>query len=235
MKLLILIVFIFSYNQNVYSNECQKNNNKMAWIWPNAHSKFKELTSESLYLLQGTFFRKNNKFETMGISPYPVPEKKITIVLRLQTLPTKSLLLTNFLEKTRLWNLHNVSVEGIQLDFDSPTLKLNDYSNYLLAFRSLLPKEYNMSITGLADWINNSGKFQKDLKNSQITIFYQLYKEKMAFENAILYLKSLEKYKLPFVVGLLPTQSIPDESLINLAKNNNFKGTICFFGGKNEY
>lgn len=49
----------------------------------------------------------------------------------------------------------DVSLIGLQIDYDSPTRKLTDYAKFLRALREALPPESRLSITALLDWFRD--------------------------------------------------------------------------------
>lgn len=212
---------------------CKDLPNENVWLWPNAHisAKHNEVESSTLYLLQGNFQKKTKSFVTLGLSPHPM-KKKLVLVYRLQALPDTQTLLQTFLKRAEAWKIRGVQVSGLQVDFDSPTLKLKNYAEFLLKVKKDLPLEYHFSLTGLADWINNGKEFQENLKKKDIAVFYQFYQERIPHRETKRELEGLKNYSLPFYVGLLPEQSLPEEEINNLKKNQNFKGILCFYGEK---
>ncbi len=55
------------------------------------------------------------------------------------------------------WRAAGVHVDGIEIDFDCPSARLPEYAKLLSAVRAALPREVQLSITALPDWIDAPG------------------------------------------------------------------------------
>ncbi|MEO5595605.1 MAG: DUF3142 domain-containing protein [Lysobacteraceae bacterium] len=55
------------------------------------------------------------------------------------------------------WRAAGVHVDGIEIDFDCPSARLPEYAQLLSAVRAALPRDVQLSITALPDWIDASG------------------------------------------------------------------------------
>ncbi|MCC2646944.1 MAG: hypothetical protein K0R02_1009, partial [Rickettsiaceae bacterium] len=126
------------------------------------------------------------------------------------------------------WQKHNVTIKGIQLDFDSPTSKLLQYSKFLNNLRLILPSNYKLSITGLGDWIiSGDPKVLTEITQNIDEIIFQLYQGRSVFPNIDLYVDNLSKLKIPFKIGLLDKYPYK-KLLVKLKENNNYKGLVLF-------
>jgi len=127
------------------------------------------------------------------------------------------------------WERRGNKVEGLQLDFDSSTLKLLKYSNYLAFVRANLPKKYKLSITGLGDWLVN-GKQQHliAISKSVDEIIFQLYQYKTAYQNLTPYFTSLKASGLPFKLGLVQRGEYIKSQLQQLTNLPNYRGSVIF-------
>jgi hypothetical protein len=216
------------YSSLSHASGCLQSIHAAEWIWPSAQSALEKTVIREIYLLQLTYLPEKKSFYHLGTAPYPLRNKKITIVIRLKDLPPVHNLIISYSALKEKWERHHVEVSGMQLDFDSPTRSLNNYADYLLEVRKELNMKSELSITGLGDWINNSMSFQEKLENSHISIFYQMYQGEKGFKFTDTQLRTLENYKINFRMGFLAQQDIDLSSLDILQKNIHYKGHLCF-------
>lgn len=123
-----------------------------------------------------------------------------------------------------------MKVVGLQIDFDSPSGKLKDYSDDLTLLSCSLKKIFpsqDLSVTGLTDWLT-----KKDVhRMSGVTVYFQLYQGSAEHLDADMHLGRLSKVQFPFFIGLLPKQALSEEQRNLLVKNNRFQGFAEFHGG----
>jgi len=227
-KIIFLVSFIL-VSKTCYSKTCNEYNNQKAWIWPLSHKRIQSSSLSELFLLQLRFQKKTLFFEKLGPAPHKIENKKMTIVMRLQSLPLVEDLIKNYLILKKDWNQRGTEVTGLQLDFDSPTGQLDTYADYLLKLKSKLASEEKLSITGLPDWINQSSSFQTKLLQSDIVIYFQMYQGNVPALKTNEYLDFLNKYKLKYAVGFLPDQNINETRINVLNTTKNFEGILCFY------
>ena len=182
------------------------------WIWAGISANDAP-TNYQLYIYQGAVQGEGSKFffSKKGIFPHPLKAEKIILVYRVQGARMDAENLGKlFLFHAQLWRRHEVSVSGLQIDHDVPTAKLKSYSIELTKIRKKLPKEYKLSITGLADWsMNASPDSLKALHMSVDEIVYQIYQTDSYVPEAEKYVRALEKNRYPYKLGLLMHKSPP--------------------------
>jgi hypothetical protein len=199
-----------------------------AWVWPTAY-KSKKIDASTVYLLQH-HLPKTGKPRKMGPWPWAWNEKILHIVIRSDREPSADEVVGLYLQTSRKWRDRGVTVAGLQLDYDSPTSKLAGYFAKVREIRNKLPSADGLSITGLADW-TSLATFGDLLKSREITVFFQMYRERWEHEGTPLYLERLKSVSFPFKIGLLPEQKIALVDSEALAKNDWFKGFVHFHGG----
>jgi len=200
------------------------------WLWAGITAKEAPTNSE-FYVYQGVITRvKNNlAYQRIGLYPHPLKSQKLYLVYRLEgSLPDATAVVAIFLSGATKWQRHYLKVDGLQLDFDSPTAKLVTYGDFLKKIRQQLPKQYALSITGLGDWVINGNKqLQQSIATVTDEIVFQLYQGRHPLPDMQNYIRALKNYPLPFRIGLLV--GFPDKKHIAfLSKNANFFGPIYF-------
>ena len=198
------------------------------WIWPKAFVAQKAKTGE-IFLLQAQFAQ-NDSVIARGPSPFPWPNVKLHLVFRLDREPEVGKVLALFERVRRNWERAGVKIIGLQLDYDSPTSKLASYANTVKQLREKLPKEFQLSVTGLSDWIEMGGNNRLVESWNGVEIFYQLYQGKRPHQNLEKFISRTKACKSSFRLGLLPGQNLTLAQKAILEKNENFRGYIRFQG-----
>jgi len=204
------------------------------WLWAGITPEDAPFNSE-LYVFQGNIFTENDitSYERLGLYPHPIKSSKLLLVFRLENeLPSAKAVIDIFQSSVKQWQRHPVSVSGIQLDFDSPTSKLLEYSHFLEEIRSRLPKNYTLSVTGLGDWaIGGDREAMRAISAFADDIVFQLYQGRQPLWDIEKYLEVLSRYPWSFRIGLLSGIDAP-ASVNMLDSNPNYKGIIYFIQRK---
>jgi hypothetical protein len=215
------------YNSK-YSLKAKKNS---YWVWAGISIADVPSSDAPLYLYQGLITKENEyiRFLHRGLFPHPLPNRNIHLVFRMNFLDKSSAFTNTILAIVDDWNYHGNHIKGIQLDFDSPTAKISEYAKFLKEVRNKLPQEYELSVTGLGDWlISGTPDSLSSISKNVNYIVFQLYHVNRPLENMELYFDKLGKLNFPFKIGLLNNTSsiIPDNSFLNY--NKFFLGKIYF-------
>ncbi len=199
-------------DQSQITNTLKRHSLPDYWIW--AGYSAKDLSSEStLYLHQATVEVVPNKkiqektlnlaIRRQGLGATKLANPLI-LVYRLEALPDPNLVLNQFLNDQEMWRLKGNHVLGIQLDFDSPTNKLDLYINFLIRFKENLPKQFRFSVTGLADWASNSPpEVLNSIQKITDEIVFQVYTGKSPVPEIHSYYQSLATLSTNFKLGVL--------------------------------
>lgn len=67
-----------------------------------------------------------------------------------------ALVIKRLLSLLRLWQQNGLTVVGVEIDYDSPTSKLETYKNFLKLLRSQLSQNLQISITLLPTWLSST-------------------------------------------------------------------------------
>jgi hypothetical protein len=197
------------------------------WIWPGAYrTQSANVADQSVLVLQRNFDREGHA-SARGPSPWPWPVNDLTVVFRLQSRPNPEQITKEFLSLKKAWQSHGVHVEGLQLDYDSPTAKLANYRGDLQEILKRLPADSKLSVTGLADWL----KLRQFDFDRRITVYFQLYRGAREHALSEMNLHELARARYPFKLGLLPNQNLPATLAASIQKNSRFEGYTKFYGG----
>lgn len=180
------------------------------WIW--AGKTTKGLPSEStLYIHQGTLERKRDGkppiLRRQGLGSINLESHPIYIVYRIEDISYPNQIIELFNYDSMVWKKKGSKIIGLQIDFDSPSKKLDKYIDFLSKIRLNLSDPYRLSITGLADWASSSPRSSLQVLAKTVDeIVFQLYQEKNEIPFLELYVQSLISSGIPFKIGIIENQ-----------------------------
>jgi hypothetical protein len=228
-RITLVLLLVFS-GVSLHSDSNNGSNHVSYWLWAGLEASDAPANSE-LYVYQGRIktVADMTSYERLGLYPYPIKSSKLLLVYRLEGgLPDAKDVLDVFQRSVAQWQRHPVTVTGIQLDFDSPTSKLLIYSQFVEEVRKQLPKNCELSVTGLGDWaISGNEGAMRSISSSTDEIVFQLYQGRRPLPDIEQYLKGLANYQFPFRIGLLSGFTI-SKSVDRLKANPNYRGIIYF-------
>lgn len=200
------------------------------WIWAGIDVPA-DSQGKNLFLYQGAF-RKNRygiEYTRRGLYPHYLRAKEVHLVFRLEALDNSQSLKNTILTIISHWEQKKTGIRGIQIDFDSPTGKLDRYYSFLKDMRSWLPSRYALTITGLGDWLLlGQPKLLHDLSSCTDEIVFQLYSGRRYVPGLERYVHELQLLDIPFKIGLL-SDSTKNTLIENtLRKNPHFNGSVYF-------
>ena len=209
--------------------------NVACWLWPGVLPSRCGKTAR-IYALQGHFYR-NGRFEPQGPEPGRSRQvnREIVPVYRMDRLPPSGALHDVAAPVVYAWRKKGWQVPGLQVDFDSPTAKLDRYGRWLRTendqFRSVDAELQITSVTGLGDWLMTGHR--DDLRKLNLaagTIAFMFYHSGRSVEPLTMFVSALERRKsLIFQLGLLPTQQ-SDQRFDILRAAQGYRGDIVFHG-----
>lgn len=214
------------------AKNCQQNSYQTSyWLWAGITADDAPTNSE-LYVYQGLISSKDgiSIYERHGLYPHPIKAQKLYLSYRLEgRLPDPQFVVQTFKDTLKKWERHPVLINGLQLDFDSPTSKLLIYSNFLSEIRHKLPKQYELSITGLGDWaVYGDKQAMQGISQNTNEIIFQLYQGRKELRDVETYINALSRYPLPYRIGLLVDSPQNRKYIDFLSKNDNFNGVVYF-------
>lgn len=203
------------------------------WLWAGYTPEDVPPNSE-LYVHQGLMRVDSGVFvyERRGLFPHPMKCRKLFLVYRMEgQFPDVGDVVDEFTDAVSWWQRHPVSVTGLQLDFDSPTAKLDAYSRFLREVRRQLPRGFALSITGLGDWVvSGDRKALGSISASVDEVVIQLYQGRQPLADIDYYIAKLVSFPRPFRIGLISGFE-PPESVGRLQDNPAYDGVIYFVQG----
>ena len=201
------------------------------WIWGEIKSALYLSKAKELYILQGEIRYSKQKQTSIlipqGIGTLKLPNQKIWLVFRTHHLDWSSQNYQTILTRLNHWKNLGNQIEGIQIDFDSKTRNLNEYAYFLSQFRSQLPAQYKLSITGLLDWTNFKEQDTLKLLRQNIDeLVIQTYQGTTSIPNYPEYLKRIANLKLPYKIGFVQYGKLYSD--LKTVHDPHFKGYVIF-------
>lgn len=143
------------------------------WVWAFEDLDYVEPKSE-LILYQGTV-SSEWQFMHRGLFPFQLEhEGPVKALLRLDTLGDPKDVARQYLHIKDNWLKHGVHIGGLQIDHDSPSSKLIQYSKWLMKLKKQLPMEA-ITITSLVTHIEDSPSDFEHLASVVDSVSIQLY------------------------------------------------------------
>jgi hypothetical protein len=227
---ILLVIFLSFFLTGGYISGHSETASADYWLWPGAHLPV-QAHIHRLYLLQGVFSARANRFVDQGENARTLKNiKELMLVYRLDALQSTSVIMQQVYLDLQAWKDRRNNVVGLQLDFDSATGDLALYEKFLREIRAQLPVNYQLSITGLMDWINyNPGSLNLNFLDE---VVLQTYQGSKSVSKLDLYLDKLAQQGSPFAtsfkLGFVKGALIPKAQLAQIADDPDFRGCVTF-------
>lgn len=214
------------------------------WIWTPPKDDNKIHRANTLYILQGDirptnipYYRPNTDENTVqaslatltpqGLGVRFLRGKKIWLVYRATSQEWSDNVMGQLINRLEKWQRAGNQVMGIQIDYDAPTYRLDEYAQLLKKIRQQLPAHYQLSVTGLLDWSNQAEDSQFIQLNDAIDeLVIQTYQGTTTLTNYPQYLTKLENLPFNFKVGIIEGGQWRGAAF--LEHNPHFKGYVVF-------
>lgn len=151
----------------------------------------------------------------------------VWIVYRAETIEWNERVVSEILAHVERWRAAGNEVAGLQIDFDSGTMNLDNYAAFLRTLRARLPKPYSLSVTGLLDWSANGNRAGLEALGGVVDeVVIQIYQGRHVIPGYEDYVAKLGRLKMQSRIGLLQNREwspAPD-----LASNPYFRGYVVF-------
>jgi hypothetical protein len=205
------------------------------WLWPGA--KLPQTSGiDRLYLLQGFFAARNHqaRFIDQGQNATQLKKiKELVLVYRLDALQPASNIVAQFHKDALSWIQNGNNVIGIQLDFDSATGNKKEYNLFLQEIRQALAAKFQLSITGLMDWINSP--FELTTANEVVLQTYQGKHSVAQLERYLTHLKRIQHtIPIDFKLGIVQGATLPIKITDSLNSNPKYRGQVIFLLQRNR-
>ena len=239
----LILIFMFAFGlmacnpsqsaaENATStNIIDANHYDAFWIWGDISSAPYLAKAKEIYVLQGEVkIERNTKKSILipqGVAVLRVPHQKVWLVFRNHHLNWQDHELDKILKRVHQWENNDNKIIGIQIDFDAKTKNLKEYALFLQNIRLQLPKQYQLSVTGLLDWTNiQDTETLRLLRNNIDELAIQTYQGSKTIPNYQNYLKKVTKLNLPYKIGLV--QHGDWNRPLSFKNDPNFKGYVVF-------
>ena len=202
------------------------------WLWgPLPASSFKQ-TPQQLYILQGEIgwssMQQQSTLQPQGLGLQRLPARQgIWLVYRTTHLNWSPQNIQAIIRRLNSWQKSDNHVIGLQVDFDAATRNLDSYAVFLQRLRQQLPPQYQLSVTGLLDWVNhNKPQTFARLAGSVDEVVLQTYQGRSTIPHYQHYMQQLSQLSIPFKIGLVAGGGWQANSRIE--QHPGFKGYVVF-------
>ncbi len=228
---LSLCLWACTPNQSASSSTVDASQYDSFWIWGNISSAPYLSKAREIYILQGEVRLNKNAHQSalipQGVAVLKVPHQQVWLVYRNHLLNWRPEEIQLIAQRIQQWEQAGNRIQGIQIDFDSPTKDLKSYALFLAKLRAALPPKYRLSITGLLDWANIQDQQTLHLLQENIDeLVIQSYQGSTTIQNYQSYLKKVSKLQLPYKIGIV--QRGEWNPGLNFSADPNFKGYVVF-------
>ena len=200
------------------------------WVWRWSDLELVD-SDDALLLYQGDFQSTGDSpnFVKRGVDPFPLPGRSETgLLVRLYDIGDAEAFADQVTYLVRQWQLHDVDISEIQLDYDCPSSRLPDYKRFVDAAKSKIEKRginISLSATGLLTWLNDDSKALDNLAASLSYIAFQLYDTHDPLPNLDAYFVSLELYTYPYKIGISTSDKF---DRMEYPRSDDYQGNLVF-------
>ncbi len=184
--------------------------------------------ARTVYVLAGEVrAADNSRFVPLRPQPPRASHADVWLVLRVERIDWTPEVTRQLLREIARWQAAGANLRGVQIDFDSATLHLDRYAQFLQHLRSDLPRGMRLSITGLMDWSANGDPAALAKLGTVVDeIVVQTYQGRTTIPGYESYLASLSRLCLPYKVALVDGGEWRAPK--GLANDPHFKGYVVF-------
>ncbi|CAK9884386.1 MAG: hypothetical protein XXXJIFNMEKO3_00771 [Candidatus Erwinia impunctatus] len=199
------------------------------WLWSGVRPSSEMRDAMVVYLHQGEIISRQGKvnFHRMGAPVSRLTFPKVWLTVRITTTDIPEAVWIRIMTLLSRWKSAGNNVVGLQIDFDAATQRLDEYGNFLIRLRLLLPNEYALGVTGLLDWAKTgSVSTLNTLPVDELVI--QSYQGRSTVVNYRSYLPALSQLTIPWKMGIVQHGLWEKEQEKKLSQSPWFKGMVVF-------
>ncbi|MBO9603657.1 MAG: DUF3142 domain-containing protein [Novosphingobium sp.] len=184
--------------------------------------------AKAVYLLAGEVRAGDNRrFVPLRPGTPSADRSEIWLVLRVERIDWQPSVTRQLLAELARWRAAGANVRGVQIDFDSATLGLERYAQFLKGLRRDLPKGTRLSVTGLMDWSAHGDPAALAKLGTVVDeVVVQTYQGRNTIPGYESYLASLSRLCLPYKIAL--AEGGEWRAPPGLAADPHFKGYVVF-------
>lgn len=197
------------------------------FLWPGVPAPPWLKQAREVYVLAGEVrHQAGSRFEPLRATP-KVLGPALWLVVRVERLDWSEAIHRDVQHALALWRAAGNRIAGLQIDFDAATRGLGDYARFLADLRRRLPREVQLSITGLMDWsAGGDPRALRRLAGIVDEVVVQTYQGRRTIPGYEMYLRSLARLGMAYRIGLVEGGSWePPE---HLAHDPNMRGYVVF-------
>jgi Protein of unknown function (DUF3142) len=201
------------------------------WLWAGVRARPELDKAKTIYLLQGEIGADRTDGAARlkaqgGAAPGP-HTPALWLAYRVRSLDWGPEIAAAIYHRLVLWRAQPGRVIGVQMDFDASTRGLKNYVAFLSALRQALPADCELSVTGLMDWASQASPEDLDALSGTVDeVVFQTYRGRQTVEDIDAYLARLDRFRIPFRLGLAEGASWSPPAA--LALNPHFQGYVVF-------
>ncbi|HEX8640474.1 MAG TPA: DUF3142 domain-containing protein [Allosphingosinicella sp.] len=198
------------------------------WLWAGVRPQPALARATTLYLLNGEILAMHpDRYVDLRPGVPRLPRTHLWLVVRTDTLVWPESALPALVARLDRWAAAGNRVEGLQIDFDAATRRLDAYAAFLRGIRRRLPRRYRLSITGLMDWsANGDPGALAALRGTIDEAVIQTYQGRTTIPGYEAYFRRMRNFPLPFRVGLVEGGTWREPP--RLETEPNFRGYVIF-------
>ena len=194
------------------------------YLWAGVKPQPALTQAKTLYILAGEV-RRDGSWMPLRAAPN-LSQPEVWLVVRAASLAWPAETRAAIDRELALWGKSS-RLAGLQVDFDASTAGLADYAAFLRDLRQRLPKQYQLSVTGLMDWsANGDPAALAQLKGVVEEVVVQSYQARTTIPGYARYLAKLAQVPVPHKVALV--QGGEWEEPDALRRDPLFRGYVVF-------
>lgn len=231
-RLLACFAYVLLAHSKVAAQTVNAQDYDSFWLWAGVTPQPVLANAKTVYVLQGQVDIPDHgdravRMIAQGGAIGKIRNDELWLVYRAHTLRWTPAITDQILSRLKRWQAAGNKVKGVQIDFDSATRHLDEYAVFLRDFRTKLPPEQQLGITGLLDWSSERDAASLNAMSGVVDeVILQTYQGRHTIPGYQSYLARTDTLKIPFKIGLVQggEWQAPD----HLVGSAYFKGYVVF-------
>jgi len=202
------------------------------YVWPGV-TPAPGTTAKTVYLLDGEIRTgpAPAALHRLRMGTPLLPGRTLWLVVRANRLDwtpaTRPQVMASILADLEKWQAAGNTVAGLQIDFDAATRGIGNYAAFLKALRAALPRQWQLSITGLMDWsAHGDPQALAQLAGTVDEVVVQTYQNRTTIPGYEAYFGRMSRFPIPFRVALV--EGGEWQAPAGLEAHPQFRGYVVF-------
>ena len=198
------------------------------WLWAGVKPQPVLDSAQTIYILEGEIRAgPNPRINRLRGGTPRVKHADVWLVYRVETIEWGPDIARQINADLARWKKAGSRTVGVQIDFDAATRGLEGYTAFLKTFRTGLPTDIKLGITGLMDWSSRADpRGLKAITGIVDEIVIQTYQSRKTIPGYAAYLEQLDRLDVPYKLGLV--QGGEWSAPTALSSDPHFKGYVVF-------